>query len=241
MKGERGEATLAALLVIIALGGLAWGGIKSGWFSGESKRAKVSTNTTTALIAAKDKQAAMAAASVTKIGEANQVAPESPSRDFIAREVPVALASLPPPDIDALMQAESRKRAVLEGRLVEADRLYGDAMKRADEYQREAQRAIAAKRASDLALEQAAAEARGADSQSFIFMCIAIAAGALYLWTKLSHVSPLTLSRAVQDIRTKQEEPESAIRALDSATTPFQQANVAAMHWLRGKLDKVIS
>jgi len=163
MKGERGEATLAALLVILALGGLAWGGIKSGWFSGQSKRAKTSTETTAELVAAKDKQAAVAAASVTKIGEANAVAPDSPSKTVIGREVPVALASLPAPDIDALMQAESRKRAVLEGRLVEADRLYGDAMKRADEYQNEAQRALAAKRASDLALEQAAAEARGAE------------------------------------------------------------------------------
>jgi hypothetical protein len=176
---------------------------------------------------------------VVKSGEANRVAPESPSRAFIAREVPLALASLPAPDVEALVASERRKVAVMEGRLIEADRLYGDALKRADEYQREAARAIAAKRASDLALVEAAAAERGAEQQAFWFMLLAGGAGALYLWTKLSHVSPLTLSRVVNDIRSGVKEDEPTIAALDSATTPFQQLNTRGMVWLRDKLGKL--
>jgi hypothetical protein len=239
MKTNRGDVSLIVLLAVVLLGGGAWGLSKTKFFSKRSQQAETSKETTEALLAAKDKQGAVAAASVVKIGEANTVAPSSPSRSFIGREVAVALASLPAPDADALMAAERRKVAVLEGRLVEADRLYGDAMKRADEYQREAARAIAAKRASDLALVEAAAAERGAEQQAFWFMLMAGAAGALYLWTKLSHVSPLSLSRVAQDIRSGHEEPDSAIRALDSATTPFQQANTRAMFWLREKLGKL--
>lgn len=236
---NRGEALTIVLLAIVLLGGGAWGLSKTKWFDGASRRAQTSTQTTDALVAAKDKQAAVAAASVVKIGEANAVAPDSPSKTFIGREVPVALASLPPADIEALIAAERRKVAVLEGRLVEADRLYGDAMKRADEYQQAAARAIAAKRASDLALQQAAAQALGAEQQAFWFMLLAGAAGVLYLWTKLSHVSPLSLSRAVAEIRTGNAETNPAIAALDGAITPFQQANTKAMVWVRNKLAKL--
>jgi hypothetical protein len=237
MRNNRGEVATIVLLAVVLLGGGAWGLSKTKWFSKESKRAQTSTDTTNDLLAAKDKQAAVAAASVVKIGEANQTAPESPEKTFIRREVPVALASLPAPDIEALIAAEKRKVAVLEGRLVEADKLYGDAMERADQYQKEAQRAIAAKRASDLALQQAAAQALGAEQERFWFMLIAIGAGALYLWTKLSHVSPLSLSAAVRDLRTGSEEPNAAIRVLDANLTPFQQMNVALNHFIRRKLD----
>lgn len=240
-KSQRGEVTLIVLLAVLVLGGGAWGLSKTKWFHGDSKRAKTSTETTDALLAAKDKQAAVAAASVVKIGEANTTAPESPNKVFIGREVPVALASLPPPDAEALLAAERRKAAILEGRLIEADKLYGEAMKSAAQYQQEAARAIAAKRASDLALEQAAGEARGAEQQAFWFMLIAGAAVALYVWTKLSHISPLSLSAAVRDIREGTGETNPAIAALDSNTTPFQQLNVALMHWARKKLDKLKS
>lgn len=241
MNKNRGEVVAAVLLVIVLLGGGAWGLSKTKWFSRESKRAKTSTETTAELIAAKDKQAAVAAASIVKIGEANQAAPESPARAFIAREVPVALASLPTPDVQALIAAEQRKVAVMEGRLVEADRLYGDAMKRADEYQREAQRAIAAKRASDLALEQAAAQALGAEQQRFWFMLVSIAAGVLWAYTKLTHISPGSLARAVSDIRTGTGETNPAIVAIDSATTPLQQWATRGNAWFNSKVQKLFS
>ncbi len=236
---SRGAATLLILGIVVLLGGGAWGISKTKWFHGESKRAKTSTDTTADLIAAKDKQSAVAAASVVKIGEANQVAPESPSRSFIAREVPVALASLPPPDADALLAAERRKAAVLEGRLVEADRLYGDAIKLAGEYQRAAERAISAKRASDLALEQAAAETRGAEQNQFWLTLLAIAVVLLWAWTKLTHASPLALSRFVQDVKSGTGETNPTVAAMDGALTPFQQMNIKAMVWARDKLGKL--
>jgi hypothetical protein len=241
MKSTRAEVSLAVLLVIGLLGLGGWGLSKTKWFSRESKRAKTSTETTADLITAKDKQAAVAAASVVKIGEANAVAPESPSRAFIAREVPVALASLPAPDGEALLQAERRKAAILEGRLAEADRLYGDAMARADQYQKEAARAVAAKRASDLALEQAAAEARGAEQQAFWFTLAAMGAGALYVYTKLTHLSPGSLARVVADIRSGTKEENPALVAIDTHTGQLQQWATRGNVWLNSKLEKVFS
>ncbi len=239
MTSTRSSVAVLVMLGVLLLGGGAWGISKTKWFHGESKRAATSTSTTNDLLAAKDKQGAVAAASVVKIGEANQVAPESPSRSFIAREVPVALASLPPPDADALLAAERRKAAVLEGRLVEADKLYGDAIKLAGEYQKEAARAVAAKRASDLALEQAAAETRGAEQNQFWLTLLAIAVGLLWAWTKLTHASPLALSRFVQDVKSGTGETNPTVAALDGALSPLQQLNIKAMVWARDKLGKL--
>lgn len=240
-RSTKGIANVVIILAVVLLGGGAWGISKTKWFSGDSRRAKTSTETTADLIAAKDKQGAVAAASVVKIGEANQAAPDSPAKAFIAREVPVALASLPAPDVQALIAAEQRKVAVMEGRLAEADRLYGDAMKRADEYQKEAQRAVAAKRAADLKLEQAAAETRGAEQQKFWFMCLAIAAFVLWAYVKITHISPGSLARAVADIRSGTGETNPAIQALDSATTPLQQWIVRGNAWFNSKVRKLVS
>ena len=70
---------------------------------------------------------------------------------------------------------------------------------------------------------------------------VAGAAGLLYLWTKLSHVSPVSLSRFVEDHRNGTAEADPAIAALDGAITPFQQANIALTAWGRRKLAKIFS
>jgi len=237
----RGAAAVIVLAAVL-LGGIGtWGMSKTKWFSKRSKQAATSTQTTNELLAAQQKQGAVAAASVVKIGEANSVAPDSPAKVFISREVPVALASLPPPDVEALIAAERRKVAILEGRLMEADKLYGVAMQRADEYQKEAQRAIAAKRASDLALEQAAAQELGSEQTKFYLMLVAIAAGLLWAYNKVTHISPGALASAVADIRNGTTEPNSAIAAIDSATTPAQQMMVKANVWFKKKRAQILS
>lgn len=235
----RGDASLIILLALVLLGGGGYVATKKGWFSGETKRANESTKTTNELIAAKEKQEAVVAASVVKIGEANATAPDSPSKAFITREVPVALASLPPPDVEALIAAEKRKVAVMEGKLAEADRLYGDAMKRVDEYQKEAARAVAAKRASDLALQEAAKEARDAAADRFLFMLVAGAVGVLWLYTKLTHLSPGALANVVGDIRAGTVEANPAIVAIDTHTSKIQQMMTKANYWINSKLNKL--
>lgn len=238
---QRGEATLIILLAVVLLGGGAWGLSKTKWFHGESKRAQASTETTAALVAATEDQSAKAAAVFQKIGETNTEAPDSPQRRVISRYVPIGLSLTGAPDPAFLLELERLKVAELTGKLAQADKISGALLHDAAEARRELARALAAKRASDLALEQAAAEARGAEQQAFWFTCIAVAAGLLYLWTKLSHVSPLSLSAAVRDLREGTTEPNEAIAALDANVTPFQQANVALNHWLRRKVSRIFS
>lgn len=241
LEAERGFAAWIVVGIIALLGVGGWGLSKTKLFHGESKRAETSTQTTENLIKATDNQGAAAAAYVATIGATNSGAPESKEKQAIAGLVPVALSFLPAPDPNKLLEAEKLKNAYLSGQLSLANSLTASAISEAATARKETLKAISAKRASDLALEEAAAEARGAEQQAFWLMLIAGAIAILYIWTKLSHVSPLALSAAVKDMRSGTGEPNPAIAAIDSVTSPFQQANVALMHWLRTKLDKLKS
>ena len=228
-KSNRAETTLLILAILGLLGLGALGLSKTKIFNGDSKRAASSAETTSTLVDTTNKQSAVAAASVVKIGEANSEAPDSPTKSFISREVPLVLAALPAPDIQALIQAEKRKVAVMEGRLQEASLLYGDAIQRVERLEREKSQALSAKRASDQELLQVAAERLGAEQQAFWAFIIAGAIGVLYLYTKLTHLSPHALASAVLDIRGGSSESNHAIQALDGVTTRLQQKMVSTI------------
>lgn len=236
---QRGETTVI-VLVACAVVGLALWIFKPKILHGDSRRAKESSQTTEELVKTQEKQAATAAASVVKIGEANASAPESREKSFIAQEVPVALAHLPKPDPEALLAAERRKNAVLEGRIEEADRLYGKALEKAERLERERAAALAAKRASDLELERVAAERLGAERAKNMMIAIAVVAVLLYFYVRFTFVSPANLASAVRDIRHGTGEPNSAIAALDSVTTPMQQLMVRLHAKAYKKLEKVL-
>jgi hypothetical protein len=236
----RGEAATAVILLVALLGLGGWGLSKTKWFHRDSKRAAASTATTEALVTTQDERSAKAAAVLTKIGETNAEAPASPQQRVIARFVPIGLSLTGEPDPAFLLDLERLKVAELTGRLAQANAINTEILGDTARLRQDYARALAAKRASDLALEQAAAAARAAEQQQFMFMCVAIGVGALYLWTKLSHVSPFSLSAAVRDLRTGAREPD-AIAALDANITPFQQMNVALHHWLRRKTEAVVS
>lgn len=221
-RSSRGDGgvTVFVVLALVALGVLA---TKPKILHGDSRRADKSVETTAALVDATAKQAAEAAASVVKIGEANATAPESPEKSFIAREVPVVLAKLPAPDPRALIEAERRKAAVLAGRLEEANRLYGVAMERADKLERERAAALAAKRASDAELERVAAERLGAERLMNWALLVAGLCVALWLYTHITRPSVGALAEAVKDIKAGNLTGNAAIAALDGVTTRLQQ------------------
>lgn len=228
---HRGSATLLVVLAL-ALGGAGFALIAPK-FSGDNRRADQSAaataqlNTATdATIAAEQARSATAAASVVKIGEANAIAPESPARTFVAQEIPVALANLPAPDPAALLAAEKRKVAVLEGRLTEASALYATALTQAEQLQaraREAETALATARAERAAVDQrlaevAAARAAAARQRNLALLAAGIVA-ALWLWAKITHFSPLQIASTVRDIRDGVE----PITALDTPANRLQQ------------------
>jgi hypothetical protein len=240
-RSIRGEGTLAIFVILGLLGLGGWGLSKTKWFHGESKRATASTETTATLDAAHVDQQAKASATFQKIGETNAEAPESPQKRVIARFVPIGLGLTGAPDPAFLLELEKLKVAELTGKLAQADKISATLLQDAAQMRQDYAKALAAKRAADLAHEQAAAEARGAEQQAFWLMLVAGAAAVLYVWTKLSHVSPLSLSAAVRDLREGTTEPNAAIASLDANLTPFQQGNVALSHWVRRKLSKLSS
>lgn len=222
---RKGIAPLVILVAILA-SGLGLKIAKPKFLHGESRRAEASTAATANLEAATNKQGAEAAASVAKIGEANAVAPDSPAKDFIAREVPLAQSKLPAPDPTALIEAEKRRAAVMQGRAEEAERLYATAMQRAAVLEKERSAALVARREADLALEQSAAEQRGAERQRDIFILAGVLGVALYLYAKVTHLSPGAIASAVADIRNGQD----PVTAIDIVAGPLRQKLVSFIH-----------
>jgi hypothetical protein len=226
LRNIRGAIPLIYVIGIAVLGLGGWGLSKTKWFHGESKRAATSTETTNTLLTVNASQDGKAAAVFTKIGETNAHAPDSPEKRVISRFVPIGLSLTGAPDAAFLLELEKLKVATLTGKLDQVDKINATLMQDAAETQKALARAISAKRASDMALEQAAAEARGAQQQAFWLTLVAIAAGGLYVYTKLTHTSPWALAKAVVDIKQGTGEANPAIAALDGVTTPLQQLMV---------------
>ena len=121
----------------------------------------VKTNAAAAIAAvekkveAVEKRSATAAASVDAIKNANTNQPPSPATDFVSKEASLALASLPPPDALAALEAEKRRSAVFSGQADEARRLYALAQTDAEKAKAEAAKlkseAAAAKTKSEAA------------------------------------------------------------------------------------------
>lgn len=218
---NKGEATAAILLVVALVGGLAYFfGPKV--LHGDSRRASSSAAATAAVEEAANAQGSAAAASVVKIGEANSVAPTSPARDFISKEVPVALSYLPAPDPEKLLEAERRRSAVMEGRLDEARRLYETSAKQAARMQEERDRALAQRRAVDMELVEVAAARRAAERQRMALIAIAVLLGAAWVYAKVFSITPATLGRIAADVRAG----GSPIAAMDANLAPWLHANV---------------
>jgi type II secretory pathway pseudopilin PulG len=221
MNRKGGMTGIEVIAALALLGVVTWL-VKPSLFPGRSKRAADSTQATAAVEAATNAQGASAAASVVKIGEANAVAPASPSKDFIGREIPMALSRLPAPDPQALLEAERRRVAVMEGRLDEARRLYESAAKQSEKLQRERDEAIAARRAVDLQLEQAAASEHARTTQALGATLVALLLGAGWVYTKVYSVGPDTLGKIAADVRAGVK----PIQALNTHLAPRLHARV---------------
>ena len=223
MKPRTKAFTLVEVLVVVGVGGLiltgAW--VWPKWFNGDAKRAKEAARTTAELVAAKDAQSAQAAASVTKIVEANATAPAGWQQEFIALEGPVALSYLQKPDPMALARAEARRRAVAEGERDEARRLYALEAGKAADADRRTTAALVAKGKVDDELARVAAERVGAEQTRNIVILIAVLVGAGWLWTKFTHLSPSAVAELRNDLAAVSPH---ALGALDTVTSRLQQS-----------------
>lgn len=243
-RTTRGEAA-TAILIGVALAGVVLFGWKPKWLDRESRRAQASQQATTqlqeaaaAVDAAQEKRSSEAAASVTEIGRAASDAPASPQTEFIKREVPVALSKLPAPDAQALIEAAERRAAVEAGKYEVAARMYEQAMQRSDQLAERLTKAEAAlvaanakREAADRAISEAAAANLALERQRNQFIIVALVAGGLWLYVKMTRLSPGRLAEAVTDIRAGTD----PVRALDNVTSPWEQAIVSRLAKLQAK------
>lgn len=185
MRNQKGMTGIEIAVALAVLGALGWFAAPK-VFHGASRRAENSAQATQALEQATQAQGASAAASVAKIGEAAAMAPDSPAIDFIRQETPVALAKLPAPDAQALLDAERRRAAVMEGKFELAKSLYVQAFERAEKLQVERDRALEARRRADVALQEAAAAERASLIQAMVLTVVAIVVLGLWAWARVN-------------------------------------------------------
>jgi len=216
---NRGAVGLVVVLAVAVVAVVGTWVAKPKILDGASKRAAASTEATANLEKVTQHKDALAAASITKIGEANANAPESKEKNFITREILVALGLLPAPDSQGLIDVEKRKVAVLEGNVAAINVLYDKALKESEKVKHERDLALAARQRADLDLETAAAEQLGAQRQRNQILLLAALAIGLFLYVKITHFSPGAMADVVNDIRNDVH----PITAIDGAASRLQQ------------------
>jgi len=227
MTSRRAFTGLEVMAVVALIGALTWA-VAPQLFPGASKRAKASGNATAAVeqtTAAVDKateaQGGAVAAGLTQIGTANASGPASPSRDFVSREVPHLLSMLPAPSPADLLAAESRRLAVMEGRVKEARELYETAAARGAALQSERDAALAARDAAQAArrevdgkLVAAAAAEHARTVQAIGAVSLAVVLGAGWLWLKFHSVGIAGLGQLAADLKTPGVNPLAVLDAI---------------------------
>lgn len=227
----RGAVDLIVIGVIAIAAAIGVWAIKPRSIDGDSRRADASAEATRKLEEAVNKQGAEAAASVTKIGEANASAPESREKTFIEKEVQVVMTKLPAADPKALIEAERRKVAILEGKVEESGRLYELALKHSRQLQQERDEAVLYRRQVDEKLAEIAALRLGeARQRNQMFLALG-AAILIILYLKLTHFSPGTIRKSISDIRNNVY--PDPVTAIDVAASPLQQkyVNLLSRFW----------
>ena len=185
------------------------------------------------------RKGAVVAASVQQMGVAAGQLPDSPQKEFIVREGGFVSPLLPSPDPVALLAAERRRVAILEGKAELADQLYAKATKEnaallADNVKLKAKLADAMteRRDMDTQLAESAAYARGKDAIIAGLAALCLLVGGLWLYARLTGFGHVDIARMANRIR----EGWDPLKAID-ATIPdqFHDAISKAADKLRAK------
>lgn len=235
-RDKHSGETLTIVVLVLSLLGVGVFAFKPSWLPGASRRAAKSTEATAAVkdaTAAVDKavraQGAAAAAIGVEIGVANRLAPDSPSKSYIERDLTLLASLLPPPDQSAQLAAQARRIAVMEGNLDEARRLYESNSKEISRLQKEkaaaeAARAAAdaARQAADLEVEKAAAADHARSMQMWVIGGIALLFLFGWIYRGMYSVGPEAIAKIKRNV-------------LDG-----EDANVAIDTWLGPRMFKRI-
>lgn len=212
-RGEIATGTLVVIAILAVAVGMF--SPKPKMFDGRSRDAdkseKASAGVEKRIVEADtiaEKTGAVVSASVQQISVAAGQLPDGPQKSFIQREAAWVSPLLPPPDAQALLAAERRRIAILEGKLDVADKLYAKATKenevlleRAAKAEERLNAALRDRREVDGRLSEAAAYARGQEHIIGILCGIALLAFAGWVFAKLNGLSTKTVGAMLSDIR----------------------------------------
>ena len=220
-------AAFGVIEVIAAVAVAAWLGPKIApkLFDSRTKEAAASANASAEVeakiakaVEAEQAKGAVVAASVQQIGVAAGQLPDSPQRTFIVRESGWVAPLLPPPDPAALLAAERRRVAILEGKIELADKLYATVAKenaaliaRAAKAEARVVKALAERRAVDTDLVESAAYARGKDAVIGVLCALAALCGIGWFIARKTSLPKLALAQMANRAR----EGQTAMDVID--------------------------
>lgn len=257
IRGD-GGVSVVTVIAIVALAGWLVPKLAPSFFDKRTKQAEQSQAASAQVekavaqaVRAEQATGAVVAASVQQIGVAAGQLPESPQREFIAREASLVIPPLlPAPDPAALLAAERRRVAILEGRLAEADKLYAIAtrdsaklLERAVKAEGRLAREFAERRAVDTELAESAAYARGKDATIGVLCAIAVLIGAGWLYASFRAGKLSRLARKIiPALDTAYDDAPDATRqtldatVFDRLSKAMDGAEKKLVHSIRSKL-----
>lgn len=214
---RRGDAgvTVLAVIAVVALVGWAAPKLAPHWFDKRTKQADDSAEVTqlvekrvAAALEGETKKGAVVAASLQVIGQTAAEAGDAPWAVFIRREADHVAPLLPAADYKALYAAEARKRAVLEGKIELADKLY---KKDAEDKQRlldesaglriKLAKALQERRDVDKELSESAAAAAAKDAVIGFLAAVVVLCFIGWTYARLNGISVRTLGMMSADLR----------------------------------------
>ena len=219
MKNNRraftGLEILLGIGVVVLITAVAAPKVAPKLFDGRTREAENSKDASAAVEAAvakeraaNERQGAVVAASLNQMGVAAGQLPDSPQKTFLVREGAFISPLLPAPSPKALLEAERRRVAILEGKLEQADKLYRDAAKGnaellADNAKLRARlsTALSERREADAALAESAAFQRGKDYAIAVLAAIVVLCVLGWVFARLNGINTRTLGMMSADIR----------------------------------------
>lgn len=237
---RRAEIATGTLIVLGLVAVVGFFVAKPAWADKRSRQAEQSKAATAEVeqavakaVEGEQKKGAVVAASVAKMGEAAaEAGDKTPWALFVQREAGHVAPLLPPPDYAALLAAEQRKRAVLEGRIEQADKLYaaaaasnGRLIEDNAKLRAAVAKSIADRREVDGELAESAAYARGVESQRNLAIVLVVLVAAGWLYAKITGFGRADIARIANRVRGGM----SPMDAIDAAIPDWQHAGVAAI------------
>ncbi len=210
---------------ILGIGAVGTGSLylaKPELFSKEVARAKANEKANAGVNGAVQQKEGNAAASLVNIGIAADLGPDGPTKDYMDREVPLALSNLFAPSSAQLVAAANRRTAVMSGKFELADSLYKNETQKSAQLQAKLDKALKAQQEAQQAISEAAIANAAANRDKMMLIGLALVLGLLWVYSKVYGISLSTGGTILADIKAGAD----PVTAFDTHLAPWHHASV---------------